>query len=738
MRSQRLGWGRQANPVYLPYPTERTIRRERDRRGANSLGHLFRDGLLRSHRVYATPPHRLYQITLAAALVLMLLFTTSAAAMAAAVYALFAYASRDLPPLQAFGGPGFATTMIYDRNGELLYEFFDRNEGQRIPVKLSDVSPFMVAATLASEDPTFYDNPGFAPQSILRAISQNLQSDSTVSGASTITMQLVRNVLFTPEERQDRSYLRKLREVVLAYEVSQQYSKDRLLEMYLNVIPYGQLAYGVEAAAGAYFDKHAKDLNLAEASLLAGLPQSPTNYNPLVNLEAAKARQRYVLEQMVKEGYIGEDEARKAYDAPLQFHPHTVELRAPHWVFFVRDLLAQRYGEETVYRGGLQVYTTLDLRMQRIGEQLLRDHVRNTIVKFDGHNATLVAIDVKTGEVLTMVGNTDYNDESISGQVNLAVAPRQPGSTIKPFTYVTAFSKGYLPATTVLDAPVQFPRGAGLSPYSPLNFDLGYRGAQPIRSALAESRNIPAVTTLYTVGTDAMVATARRMGLAIGDDYQPYGLALGLGAYEVRPLDITFAYATFANGGVQVGEPVPPGERAPGGADYRPAAILRILDENGRTIYQYDPPSGEQIISPQQAFLITSTLSDDKAREPTMGTNSKLNLSRPAAAKTGTTDEYRGVWTIGYTADLVVGVNVGNVDNRPMRRILGAQGAVPLWNSFMEAVYQQVPELRDRPVVGFPVPKGVQQGMVCGRMDWYIQGQTPICQLGPSGAGLIR
>jgi len=740
MQSERFPWGDLIGPLDRPLRLQTARRQQRKKPTANTIGHLYRSGLLRSQRANAHPTGRYLKLAMAVILSFVLISTATAGVLVAGLYALFAYATADMPSLDAFGAGGsFATTRIYDRNGVLLYELFDPNEGQRTPVKLNQISPYLQAATVAAEDPTFFDNPGVAPQSILRALSQNLQSDSTVSGASTITMQLVRNVMFSPSERQDRSYLRKLREVVLAYEISQQYSKDRLLEMYLNIIPYGQLAYGAEAAAQAYFDVHAKDLDLAQASLLAGLPQSPSAYNPLTNLDAAKARQRYVLEQMVKEGYINEAQARQAYNEPLHFRPHQVELKAPHFVFYVRDLLVQRYGEEMVYRGGLTVYTTLDYRMQQIGERLVKEHVTKNIIPYNGHNANLTAIDVKTGEILTMVGNTDYYDNSISGQVNMAIAQRQPGSSIKPFTYVTAFAKGYLPATKVLDEPIGYPRGQGLPPYAPVDFDGAWRGVLPIRSGLAESRNIPAVSTLYTIGIDEMIATARRMGVApFNDDYQAWGLSLTLGGHEVRPLDITFAYQAFANGGRQVGEPIPPSQRTPGGAVYGPASILKILDTNGKLIYEYTPPTGIQVITPQQAFLITSILSDDKAREPTMGPNSKLNLSRPAAAKTGTTDNYWDVWTIGYTADLVVGVDVGNVNHEPMKHILGAQGAVPLWHNFMEAVYAEVPEFHNKPVQAFPVPEGVQQGMVCGSMDWYIPGQTPICWIGPTSLGVIH
>jgi len=578
----------------------------------------------------------------------------------------------------------FATTKIYDREGTLLYEFFDPQGGRRTVVPLSRISPFLIQATIATEDARFYQHPGFDPLGIARAFWQNLREKEIVSGASTIPQQLARLAFLSPE----RTLSRKLKEVVLASEISRRYSKQAILEMYLNSIYYGNLAYGVEAAAETYFGKSAAELTLAEAALLAGIPQSPALYDPFVHPEAAKARQKVVLGRMVEEGYISPAQAQAALAEELHFAPQEMEIKAPHFVMYVRELLEKRYGTDVLYRGGLRVYTTLDLRLQSLAERIAREHVARLK---DRHvtNAALVAIRPQTGEILAMLGSVDFFDPSIDGQVNVALALRQPGSAIKPITYLAAFEKGWTPATLIWDLPTEFPDGAN-PPYKPTNYDDKFHGPVLVRVALGSSYNVPAVKTLQFVGIPAFLEMARRLGITTLTR-PDYGLSLTLGGGEVSLLELTGAYAVLANGG----------RRIP------PVAILRVEDSLGRLIEEYIPPPGEQVISPQHAYLITHILADNEARTPAFGPNSPLKLSRPAAAKTGTTNDWRDGWTIGYTPDLVVGVWVGNSDNSPMKRVPGVKGAGPIWHDFMEEA------LKDKPPVDFPRPDGIVEVEIC-------------------------
>jgi len=623
----------------------------------------------------------------------------------------YAYYALTLPPAEELGARSlFMSTKIYDRNGVLLYEVFDASAGRRTVVPLEDIPEHLVHATVATEDKTFYSNPGFDPFAIARSLWLNFSEGEIVSGASTITQQLVKTIFLSPEQ----TYTRKIQEAVLAQEITRRYTKDQILEIYLNEIYYGNMAYGIEAAAETYFGKQARDLTLAEASLLAGLPQSPSIYDPYTNLEGAKRRQEVVLNLMAKEGYITWSEANEAWSQELDFTPLRVDMRAPHFVVYVQKLLEEKYGTEMVYRGGLRVHTTLDLEMQAIAQEVARERIAE-LADRQVSNATVVSVVPQSGEILVMLGSIDFWNEEIDGQVNVALALRQPGSSIKPVNYLAAFEKGWTAATLIMDVQTEFPNPTGPS-YIPKNYDGKEHGPVLVRQALACSYNIPAVKTLQFVGVPDMIAMAQRLGINTFTDPERYGLSLTLGGGEVMLLEHTGAYAVFANGGVRI----------------PPVAILKIEDSQGEVIEEYAPPEGEQVISPQHAYLMTSILSDNEARTPAFGSDNPLHLSRPAAAKTGTTDDWKDSWTVGYTPDLVTGVWVGNSDNTPMDHVVGSTGAGHIWHDFMERV------LADTPSRDFPVPSGLVTARICSRsglaptdlcpetrMEIFVDGTAP-------------
>ncbi len=596
-------------------------------------------------------------------------------------------------------------TKVYDRKGRLLYEVLDPRAGRRTRVALGELPLAFRQAVVAVEDANFYENPGVDGVGIVRAAIQNFSAGYIVAGGSTITQQIARDLLLSKEERESRSYGRKLREAILAVRLTQAFSKDQILEMYLNEIYYGNLAYGAEAAARTYFGKPARDLDLAESALLAGLIQSPALYDPFTHLDAARARQRVVLGLMVKRGVVSDAQAQLALAEPLHFVGYTSRtvIRAPHFVTYVRDLLEAEYGAETVNHGGLHVITTLDLDLQEraeaIVQQQLTDLARRTREEgapdYNVHDAALVALDPATGEILAMVGSADYFDESIDGAVNVAVSNRQPGSAIKPITYATAFARDYGPATVLSDVATSFLTKEN-QPYEPQNYDRAWHGPMSLRQALATSNNLIAVKVLDHVGLDAMVATAKKLGITTFDDSDRFGLALTLGGGEVKLLELTAAYAAFANQGQRV----------------EPRAILDVGlagDDGPQAAAALPPTLGglSPAISAQVAYLITSILSDDSARISAFGEDSVLRLSRPAAAKTGTTSDYKDNWTIGYTPDLAVGVWAGNADNEPMYKVTGITGAAPIWHDFMEEA------LRSRAWLDFERPEGLVDVEIC-------------------------
>jgi len=594
------------------------------------------------------------------------------------------------PPLPAVDSHSLQdSTKILDRNGRLLYEAALPEEGTHTYMSLHEIAPALRDATIAVEDSSFYSNPGFDALAMARALAQNVEAGQVVAGGSTITQQLVRNLYFSYEERSSQSLGRKAREIILAVRLTRHLGKDEILELYLNQVYYGNLAYGAEAAAQTYFCKSARDLDLAEAGLLAGLAQSPAWYDPLTNLPEAKARQATVLSLMDKEGYITGEERQAALDEPLRFCKAAFPIEAPHFVVYVRDLLEEILSPETVEQGGIRVYTSLDLNMQHTAEDIVRRRVA-ALRDNDASNAALVALDATTGHILAMVGSANYFDEEIDGAVNMAVAARQPGSSIKPITYAAALSGGYTAASPIPDVRTSFLTRSG-ELYVPNNYDATFHGLVSLRRALASSFNVPAVRLMNDVGIEPVLRLAYDMGITTFDDVNRFDLSLTLGGGEVRLLDLTAAFGAFAADGLRRG----------------PVAILRVENSSGDVLYQWEPQPSRRVLSPQVAYLITDILSDDAARAPTFGLGSVLSLSRLAAVKTGTTSNFRDNWTIGYTPSLVAGVWVGNADNRPMHHISGVSGAAPIWHDFMEAALDGAPREH------FPRPEGLVEVDIC-------------------------
>lgn len=564
----------------------------------------------------------------------------------------------------------FQTTYIYDRNGVQLAELFE--EGRRTWVGLNRVSSYLVDATIATEDDSFYSNFGIDPLRMAAAAWQNQQGGRIISGASTITMQLARNLFLGPEDRYDPTMDRKLLEVGLAQELTSSYTKAEILEMYLNLLNYGNLAYGPEAAAQTYFNKSAAELDLPEATMLAGIPQSPGTLNPFHDFAAVKDRQQIVLDLMVRNGNLTQYEADWAYRQPLKLRTDIspAPMMAPHFVQYIIASIDSRMGEGYTRRSGFNLFTTLDLRMQELAEKIIREQVTKLKPKHDLGNAALVALRAGTGEVLAFVGSADFYSEEIDGQVNMAMSPRQPGSTLKPILFATALSDNIIsPASILWDVPVTYDLGANQY-YRPLNYDLKFHGLVTARSALANSYNVPAVRLLAEVGINRMLESADAMGLHSLKRGTWYGLGLALGSNEVSLIDMVTGFHTIANGGRYL----------------PPEVASTILDSQSQLIKPLPPTQPVQAISSAAAFMITDILSDNNARSPMFGSNSLLKLSRPAAVKTGTTTDFRDNWTIGFTHQLVVGVWAGNADGTVMRAVTGVTGAAPIWHEFMEAV----------------------------------------------------
>ncbi|MCI0399581.1 MAG: transglycosylase domain-containing protein [Chloroflexi bacterium] len=678
--------------MYYEQPTQPVhyvYERRRGRRGCGCLSRLFLGSLL---------------------LLALLVFTGTVVASTLIYADLSAEIEEGIATLDTAGSrETFETTRITDRNGELLWEIF--GEGKRTKVPLDQIPQALIDATIATEDDTFNENIGLDAPSLLAALIANLRHpDDRPVGGSTITQQIVRHIVFDYDERAEVSYNRKTKEIILAWMMNKKYTKDQILEMYLNEIYYGNLAYGVEAAAQTYFGKSATDLTLAEASLLAALPQSPVELDPLTNWEGAKQRQWLVLNLMVSEGNITRAEAEAAYLELLTFAPQEVSLEAPHFAVYVRQLLEEQFGAEVVANGGLQVTTTLDMNYQRLAELLARQHVTAVGPEHNLTNASLVALKPGTGEILAMLGSLDYHDDTIDGRVNIALTGQQPGSSIKPVTYAAALSPGadgsppaWKAADILWDVPADYPQFDG-STYEPVNYDGRFHGPLRLRDALANSYNVPAVLVLQDIGVPRLIEFASRMGITTWqNDPSRYGLSLTLGGGEVTPLELTAAYAVLANGGYRI----------------PPVAILRVEKSSGEVLYEYQPPTPELVVDPRVAFLISDILDDDDARVPAMGRTNPLAVPFPAAVKTGTTNDYRDNWTLGYTPGLVVGVWTGNTDNSEMIDISGLTGAAPLWSGYIQAVYGNYDLLATlatngaQPPAEFVPPPGLEQHNIC-------------------------
>lgn len=598
--------------------------------------------------------------------------------------------SRDLPDPQNIQESKFTeSTKIFDSTGtQLLYEIGD---ARRTWVELDSISPYIANATLAAEDDQFYSHHGIDLFGVLRGVILKPLTGERAQGGSTITQQLIKNSILTPE----RTIQRKVKEAVLALELEQRFSKDQILTMYLNAIPYGSRSYGVEAAAETFFGKSAKDVSLAQAAIIASVANAPTYFSPYgSHFEDLKARQERTLNRMAQLGMVSEADAEAAKQEQLTFEPATEAIQAPHFVFYVKEQLDEEYGEGVVEQGGLKVITTLDMNLQKIAEEVLKENA-DRLKGLGASNAALVAIDPRNGNILAMAGSLDYFNTDIDGNVNVAIRHRSPGSSLKPFVYTAAFAKGYTPETILVDAETDFGQD-----YKPKNYDLKERGPVTMRVALANSLNIPAVKTLYLVGVKEATDLAQAMGLESLTDPDRYGLSLVLGGGEVRLVDLVSGYSVFAAEGVR--HP----HRAVLKVDSREETLFDITEED---------PESEDVLDTQVARLTNNVLSDNNARALTFGTGSYLQLgSRPVAAKTGTTQEYRDGWTVGFTPSLAAGVWAGNNDNSPMgSHSAGASTAAPIWNAFMRRA------LAGTPIEQFNPPEPIQnvhQGILTGQL----------------------
>lgn len=580
----------------------------------------------------------------------------------------------------------FQTSRIYDRNGNLLQEIEAPDGGWRTFVTLDQISQFMIDATVAAEDATFWSHQGVEPMAILRGVTINISGDGS-SGGSTITQQLARG-LYPEQIGFDISVTRKVKEALAAIELDRRYSKQDIMMMYLNQIFYGQRSYGIEAAAQTYFNKHASELNLAEASLLAGLPQAPSWYDPTVRLDQAKLRQRYVLDQMVKYHYITRDEADAAWSTPLQPQTRTSEIQgANHFTQYAKDYVREKYGDDAFVKGGLQIWTSVDLDLQEQAQLMIQENMP-FLNAYRRNNASMVVLVPHTGEVLAMVGSADFNDPTIGGQLNYALANLQPGSSIKPVIYAAAFESGWNPGTVVMDDTMKVETPGAPNPYyEPRNYTGLSYGAVPVRTALSNSLNIPAVKAIQYAGVDHAYDLARRMGIKTGMPESPenYGLSLALGSGEVPLLEHTNVYATFANQGKFVAA----------------NPILKITDSNDTVLYELDRETAlrdaPQVLAPEISYQITSILTDDESRSMVFGRGNLFEdtgdrLGRPVAAKSGTTDNWKDIWTMGYTTDVSIGVWTGQTTQSgdaeiELPQLDGIQGAGPIWQQMMELMH---------------------------------------------------
>jgi membrane carboxypeptidase/penicillin-binding protein len=661
---------------------------------------------------------------------------------AGAAFAMYSSYAQELPSADEIGRASvetFETTRLYDRTGQhVLYELIpsDVDKGRRTWVSLDEIPLHLREATIAMEDKTFYTNIGGINWEGLARAARGVILDEYAGGGSSITMQLVRNVIMTYEQRAEQSYLRKIREAVLSIELTRRFpgkeGRDQMLEWYLNNIFYGYSAYGIEAAAQVYFGKSASELTLAESAMLVPLGQSPA-INPFDRPEDAKRRQEVVLDQLYLQGYIDADEAWQAKQEPFVIAPPENAPQAPHYVWYVRDRLVKEYGADVVYGGGLQVITSIDLEVQAEAERLANEHVASIIDKYGTNNAAVVVINNQTSEIVAMVGSLDYYDRNIDGQVNMALAELQPGSSFKPFTYATAFDQGYTAAQMVMDVRTAFPDPPSTLPYVPENYSRNYHGPILLRRALGNSYNIPAVAVMNLVGPEAVARTARAMGIE-SLNAASYNLSLGLGGAEVRLIDMTYGFSVFANKGVMLGTSKLPGEYREGYRALDPIVIRQVFDSKGQEIFRLVEPERQPVLRPQVAYLITSILSDNAARSQAFGPNSPMVLpDRPVAAKTGTTNDFIDGWTMGYTPQYTVGVWVGVMEHDSAGRSIrgrmkvspdvgspdGVRVAAPIWHNIMVYLHQ------DLPVEQFVQPDGMVTAVVDATSGKLPTGNSP-------------
>lgn len=671
---------------------------------------------------YRTPRHRSRNVKAARIFVfnkILVLFFSGFITFVVALPLLFLWFSRDLPtPGRLVASKYKDATKIYDRKGVLLYSVYQ--DENRTYVKLADIPKALKEATISIEDRDFYKNQGFSPIAYLR-VAKNFLMGKGLAGGSTISQQLVKNVLLSPE----RSISRKIKELILSIQVNQKYSKDEILEMYLNNIPYGGTAIGVEAASEMYFGKKVNKLSKAESVFLAGLPQSPSLYSPFSGNRYYLGRTKAVLAQMVDNGYITKSESSNIYKQveKFQFSQKYSSIKAPHFVMYVKEKLEEQFGSQMVLGGGLQVTTSLDYDIQKKAEEIVKDEI-DKLKDYNVNNGAAVVSDPKTGEILAMVGSKDYFDADIDGNFNVAISNnRNPGSSLKPIIYAAAFEKGYTPATMVMDVKTEFPSNEPDKPYYiPVNYDGKYRGPMQLRFALANSLNVPAVKMMARVGVDAGMKKAYDMGIQnwepTAENKAQVGLSLALGGRGASLMDEIIAYGVFANKGVRQDS----------------VLILKVVDSRGNVIYENKKKEGKQVISPEIAFLISHILLDNSARSMLFGTQSWLVVSgKTVSVKTGTTDEKRDNWTIGYTPSAVVGVWVGNSDNSPMNQSIasGVTGASPIWNKIMSYVLKNKPDeqpYKPDDVIALQIDAlagGLPHGGQSARSEYFIKGTEP-------------
>lgn len=658
--------------------------------------------------------------------VLIVLFSVAAVA----GYAAYQNCISDLePPDEAIAKLPRGGARIYDRNGNLLFEYLNPEYGRRDPVSKDEISLWLVAATIATEDASFMDNPGVNIKGLARAAWENFSPFGDTpgflqgTGGSSITQQLVKNAYFAPEERVKRSLQRKWKEVCYSLELTRDYSKDQILTWYLNLISYGNIYTGVEAASQGYFGKHARDLTLAQAALLAGIPASPSEYDPLNNFDAARARQLLVLERMQEEGYITPEQRWLAAAEPIKIRRQRFPIKAPHFVYnVVQPELDRLFGPDAKYRDGLEVYTTIDLKWQAEAERILDEHISANEPYYDGHNGAFVHIDPKTAQIIVYVGSRDFFNEEIDGENDMASALNSPGSAFKPFTYLTLFmEKGWGPGSFILDTPYTYVSdGSSFTPCNP-NGCGAFQGEITIRDALGNSLNVPAVKAMLYAGVPETIAQAKKMGLT-SLDREFLGPALTVGGGDVRLIDMVYGFTVFPNlgvlKGIETSLSLPQGNRR-----LDPVSILRVEDRDGKLIYpkvndqptEQIPLLEERVAPPEESYMVTDILVDPNAECIIFGCG-RLGLSdgRPLAVKTGTSSPYetRGLtgdtWAIGYTPQVVAGTWYGNADNEPI-------GYQPSSTTVSWPVLQEYLELylADQPVEEFQRPEGLVEAEVC-------------------------